>query len=204
MENKKKLYRRWVEYNVITDQKILNAFLEVPRENFVLDIYQDETYGDYPLPIGSDQTISQPTTVMMMLELLELEEGQKVLEIGAGSGYNASLLATIAEEVYTVERIPKLFHFAQENLKKTSIHNATVILGDGKQGYSEEAPYDRIIIAAAASEIPEPLLDQLKIGGILVLPLGPTMSCEMIKIRKISDDGFEKTSHGLYSFVPLV
>jgi len=204
MSSKKRLYQYWVDHQIITDQRLLEAFIKIPRENFVREEHLIDTYGDHPLPIGKDQTISQPSTVMMMLQWLELEEGHRVLEIGAGSGYNAALIAQIVAKVFTVERIPHLEQFAKENLKKTDIDNVQVILGDGKQGYPQAAPYDRIIVTAATSQVPQSLLEQLKEGGILLLPLGPTLGCEMTKICKVSQQKYSESYHGLFSFVPLV
>ena len=189
---------------MITSDQVLKAFLTVPRELFVDHSYRDQSYADHPLPIGYEQTISQPTTVMLMLQLLELLPGQRVLEIGAGSGYNAALLAELSGVVVTVERHKQLVKIAQENLKLAGYEDVIVVNGDGKQGYASEGPYDRIMVTAAAHQVPQKLKDQLSIGGLLVAPIGATYGCEMLTLKKISDENFQTSGHGLFSFVPMV
>ena len=201
---KQQLYEFWKKHQIITDQPLLSAFLTIPRENFIRPGNQNEAYADHPLPIGDGQTISQPTTVMLMLQLLEIAPHQKILEIGAGSGYNAALMAHLAQEVYTMETLPMLAAFAEMNLKRMQLSNVRVIVGDGKQGYPPASPYDRIMVTAAASTIPDTLLKQLNHQGILVIPVGPPYRCEMTKILKTSDGKYNLTRHGLFSFVPLV
>ncbi|MGK5092390.1 protein-L-isoaspartate(D-aspartate) O-methyltransferase [Deltaproteobacteria bacterium TL4] len=204
MDQKRQLHDFWRKHNVVQQEALLSAFLKIPREDYIPEKLRNEAYADHPLPIGQGQTISQPTTVMMMLELLKIESSQKVLEIGAGSGYNAALMSCLAAEVYSVETIPNLVEFAKENLSRTKIGKVTVIWGDGKQGYPPQAPYDRIIVTAAAEKVPNALCEQLKIGGYLVLPVGEPYRCEMTKIYKIDKERFKTTHHGLFSFVPLV
>ena len=203
-QQKQHLYRYWTNSRLITSDSVLKAFLAVPRELFVDPSYRDQSYADHPLPIGCEQTISQPTTVMLMLQLLELLPGQRVLEIGAGSGYNAALLAELSGVVVTVERHKQLVKIAQENLKQAGYEDVIVVYGDGKQGYALEGPYDRIMVTAAAHQVPQKLKDQLSIGGLLVAPIGATYRCEMLTFRKISSDNFQTSDHGLFSFVPLV
>ena len=203
-QQKQHLYRYWKNSRLITSDQVLKAFLTVPRELFVDHSYRDQSYADHPLPIGCEQTISQPTTVMLMLQLLELLPGQRVLEIGAGSGYNAALLAELSGLVFTVERHKQLVKIAQENLKQAGYENIIVVNGDGKQGYASEGPYDRIMVTAAAHQVPQKLKDQLSIGGLLVAPIGATYRCEMLTVRKISSDNFQNSDHGLFSFLPLV
>ena len=203
-QQKQHLFRYWKNSRMITSDPMLKAFLAVPRELFVDHSYRHQSYADHPLPIGSEQTISQPTTVMLMLQLLELLPGQRVLEIGAGSGYNAALLAELSGLVVTVERHKQLVKIAQENLKKAGYEDIIVVNGDGKQGYASEGPYDRIMVTAAAHQVPQKLKDQLSIGGLLVAPIGATYGCEMKTFKKISLDNFQTSSHGLFSFVPLV
>ena len=203
-QQKQHLYRYWKNSRLITSDTVLKAFLAVPRELFVDPSYRDQSYADHPLPIGCEQTISQPTTVMLMLQLLELLPGQRVLEIGAGSGYNAALLAELSGVVVTVERHKQLVKIAQDNLKQAGYEDVIVVNGDGKQGYASEGPYDRIMVTAAAHQVPQKLKDQLSIGGLLVAPIGATYGCEMKTYKKISSVNFQISKHGLFSFVPLV
>ena len=189
---------------MITSDSVLKAFLAVPRELFVDPSYHDQSYADHPLPIGCEQTISQPTTVMLMLQLLELLPGKRVLEIGSGSGYNAALLAELSGVVVTVERHKQLVKIAQDNLKQAGYEDVIVVNGDGKQGYASEGPYDRIMVTAAAHQVPQKLKDQLSVGGLLVAPVGATYGCEMLTLKKISSENFQTSSQGLFSFVPLV
>ena len=183
-------------------KKVITAFKQVPRQEFVLPEWKKEAYEDTALPIMAGQTISQPSTVVLMIDALEVSKGMKVLEIGAGSGYNAAILSKIAGKVYSIERIKELAKFARQNLKKTGIKNVTVINADGKKGYAKEAPYDRIIVTAAAEKIPETLLKQLKDGGILLMPVGPEYGQELIRARRKGKDYlYEKL--GGYIFVPL-
>ena len=203
-QQKQRLYSYWKNSRMITSDPVLKAFLSVPRELFVEDSYREESYADHPLPIGCEQTISQPTTVMLMLQLLEVFPGQRVLEIGAGSGYNAALLAELSGVVVTVERHKQLVKIAQKNLKQAGYEDIIVVNGDGKQGYASEGPYDRIMVTAAAHQVPQKLKDQLSIGGLLVAPIGATYGCEMKTFKKISSVNFQISGHGLFSFVPLV
>ena len=189
---------------MITSDPVLKAFLAVPRELFVDTSYRHQSYADHPLPIGCEQTISQPTTVMLMLQLLEVLPDQRVLEIGTGSGYNAALLAELTGEVVTVERHLQLVKSARENLKQAGYKEVIVVNGDGKEGYISQAPYDRIMVTAAAHKVPQQLKDQLSIGGLLVAPIGATYGCEMLTLKKISSENFQTSNHGLFSFVPLV
>ena len=203
-EQKQALYRYWKRNRLITEGSVLEAFISVPRELFVQPSLLDQAYADHPLPIGVGQTISQPTTVMLMLQLLEIELGNSILEIGTGSGYNAALLAYFGGRVVTVERHEKLAKLARDNLSKAGLKNVWVIVTDGKKGYRELAPYDRIIVTAASIKLPQHLKEQLAIGGILVAPVGATHGCEMLRIEKTAEGKFETSSHGLFSFVPLV
>ena len=203
-KQKQHLFSYWKNSRLITSDPVLKAFLAVPRELFVDHSYRDQSYADHPLPIGCEQTISQPTTVMLLLQLLELLPGQRVLEIGAGSGYNAALLAELSGLVFTVERHKQLVKIAKGNLKQAGYEDVIVVNGDGKQGYASEGPYDRIMVTAAAHQVPQKLKDQLSIGGLLVAPIGATYRCEMLTVRKISSDNFQTSDHGLFSFVPLV
>lgn len=203
-QEKQQLHDRWVAGSEIHSRRILETFLEVPREHFVPLAMQAESYVDYPLPIGAGQTISQPTTVMLMLDLLNPQSGDCVLEIGAGSGYNAALLACLAKEVITVERHDELAKQAETSLQRAGVRNVRVLCGDGKQGDPEHAPFDRIIITAAAHVVPQPLLAQLASGGTLVAPVGETHGCWMTRICKNPQGALEQSRHGRFSFVPLI
>lgn len=192
----------WRNSKLIRDERVLQAFSVIPRERFIQKEYLRESYFDHPLPIPEEQTISQPTTVMIMTEALEVKKGDKVLEVGTGSGYQAAILSKLVGEeefVYTTEIRPKLVKFAKQNLKKTGIKNVKVIEHDGSQGLKKYAPYDAIIVTAGAPSTPQPLLEQLKKGGILIIPVGQIFSQEMLKIRK----GGKTTSLGFFRFVEL-
>jgi len=200
------LIKYWKSEQIITDKKVLKAFKEVPRELFIKDDFKEQAYGDHPLPIGHQQTISQPTTVMLMTQALELKEGLKVLEVGAGSGYQAAIIAKVIgnkSKVITTEIIPELVEFSKNNLKKAGINNVKVIEYDGSQGYKKEAPYDRCIITAACPRIPPPIIEHLKVGGIIVAPVGSlAYGQEMIRLKK-TKDRTKTESLGSFVFVPL-
>lgn len=190
----------------ILEERVLEAMLRVPRHKFVPKYAQSEAYVDMPLDIGHGQTISAPHMVAIMCELLELSEGHKVLEVGAGSGYNAAVMGELigkSGHVYTVERLEPLVQLAKENLKRTGYNNVTVLLEDGSRGYSEHAPYDRIAVTCAAPDIPEPLLEQLKPGGIMVIPVGNYFQ-ELIRVKKDSEGNIHKERKGGVIFVPLI
>lgn len=198
---KEHLIDRWKrEYNF--SKELLKAFDSVPREKFILPQFLDDAYGDYPLPINYEQTISQPTTVMMMIDWMELKKTDKVLEVGAGSGYCAAIMSKLCKKVITTEMVPQLADFAKKNLEKAGIENAEVVEWDGSQGYEKQAPYDRIMVTAGCPSIPKPLIDQLKDSGILIAPVESFLSQVMVRIRK--DKGkLEKEKLGAFSFVPL-
>lgn len=202
---KQKLIEHWQRSGIITDKRVIKAFEEVKREQFIHDSFLDQAYSDYPLPIGHNQTISQPTTIMIMTQALELKKGQKVLEIGSGSGYQAALIAKIVGEngrVITTERIAGLAEFAKANLKKAGIKNVKVINCDGSKGYEKEAPYDRCIITAACPKIPEPIIHQLKENAIVLAPVGSLYSQKMVKGVK-KKGKIVTHSLGDFVFVPL-
>jgi protein-L-isoaspartate(D-aspartate) O-methyltransferase len=190
----------------IPDEKVLRAMLRVPRHRFVQKHDQREAYIDRPLEIGYGQTISAPHMVAIMCEVLELSKGHKVLEIGAGSGYNAAVMAELVGKtghIYTVERIEPLANFARKNLKETGYDNVTVLLEDGSLGYPRYAPYDRIAVTCAAPNIPETLLKQLKPGGIMVIPVG-SYSQELIRVEKDSKGNISREKKGEVIFVPMI
>ena len=205
MPSKEQLMEHWASSGIIKDKKVIGAFKKVPRELFVAEDRTEEAYGDYPLSIGKGQTISQPTTVMIMTQALELKEGNKVLEVGSGSGYQAAVIANIVGDngkVMSTEIVDELVESAKINIKKLKLKNVKIIKHDGSKGYAKEAPYDKIIITAACPKIPSPLIRQLKEGGIIVAPVGDMNEQEMIKGRKINGKLIEENL-GDFMFVPL-
>lgn len=189
---------------VLKSPHVILAFGKVSREDFVLPEYKKRAYDDMPLPIMSGQTISQPSTVAIMTELLDVRDGNKVFEVGTGSGYQAAILSEIVGEsgnVITTEIVPEVFEFGKKNLEK--YRNVEAILLDGSKGYEKGAPYDRIIITAAAPEIPEILKKQLKVGGKLVAPVGAGFMQEMTLIELVSEKEYKITYHGNFMFVPM-
>ena len=187
----------------ITDERVLSAMESVPRHFFVPLLYQSEAYADHPIPIGYDQTISQPYIVAVMTALLLLNPSDHVLEIGTGSGYQAAVLAKIVEKVISIERIDMVAEIARSNLEKTGICNVSVLIRDGTRGYPESAPYDAILVTAAAPRIPDHLKDQLAIGGRLVAPVGDRGVQELIRLTRM-ESGFTTDHHGMVRFVPLI
>lgn len=187
----------------IRDDRVLAAMMRVPRHLFVPGLAQRNAYDDMALPIGNGQTISQPYMVAIMTELLELTGREKILEIGTGSGYQAAILSQLCMDVYTIERIPSLAQQASETLRSLSYDNVHVKSGDGTLGWPEEAPFDGIIITAAAPEVPEPLLGQLGENGILVIPVGSRHSQQLLRIRK-TEKGLSEEYHTPCVFVPLI
>ncbi|MEO1940555.1 MAG: protein-L-isoaspartate(D-aspartate) O-methyltransferase [Candidatus Thioglobus sp.] len=200
--NKATLFKKLQKDKLIKDHKVLKAFQAISREMFVLKDSIDQAYYDGPLRIGYEQTISQPTTVLMMVEALELKKTDKVLEVGSGSGYAAAILSQLSHQVYSVEIVPELVVFTKKNLTKAKIKNVEVIQWDGGLGYDKQAPYDKIIVSAACDKIPEALIDQLVEGGILIAPVGATYPQQMIKGVK-HNKKLEKVYMGDYAFVPL-
>ncbi len=185
----------------ITDPGVLRAMETVPRHEFVPEDQRDEAYEDYPLPIGWDQTISQPLVVATMTELLTLEPDFKVLEIGTGSGYQAAILAELVKDVYTIEIVGPLGQRAATVLRSLGYDNVHTRIGDGYDGWPEHAPFDAILLTAAPPRIPEPLLDQLVVGGRLVLPLGDFMQ-DLIVLTK-TEDGYRRRTVSPVRFVPM-
>ena len=162
-----------IEARGVDDQAVLNAMRSVPRHEFVPDLYKDQSYADHPLPIGHGQTISQPYIVALMTAVLEIEPGDRVLEIGTGSGYQAAVIADLNVDVYTVEIIPELATSAKERIEGIGYTNVRVLNADGYFGWEEFAPYDAIIVTAAPDHLPQALINQLSEGGRLVIPIGP-------------------------------
>ena len=188
----------------IRDPRVLDAMGEVPRHLFVPEALQSRAYGDHALPIAANQTISQPYIVARMTELVEADRDSRVLEIGAGSGYQTAVLARVAGQVYAIERIAELAREAQARIRRLGIYNATVKCFDGTLGWSAHAPYDAILVAAGGPEVPDPLLAQLKIGGRLVIPVGESRAAQRL-VRVIrTEDGYQHEEHGPCAFVPLI
>ena len=192
-----------IEARGVRNPRVLEAMRTVPRHLFVPETYREAAYNDSPLPIGHGQTISQPYIVAVMTELLELDAGDKVLEIGGGSGYQAAILATLAKEVVTIERIPEVARTARENLRAAGISNVEVVVADGTEGYAQSAPYNAIIVTAATPDIPKPLIEQLADGGRLVAPTGGRDLQTLVKLVK-SGETITRSSHGGVVFVPLL
>ncbi|WP_094227494.1 protein-L-isoaspartate O-methyltransferase [Methanolobus psychrotolerans] len=187
-------------------ERTLKAMKKVQRHLFVPSIHTSRAYVDSPLPIGHAQTISAPHMVAIMCDLLDLQDGQRILEIGTGSGYNAAVMAEIIGKkghIYSIERLEPLANFARRNLEKTGYSNVEVILADGSGGYPEHGPYDRICVTASAPETPKPLLEQLKPGGIMILPEGEAFQ-NLFIVRKSMSGEITKENRGGVIFVPLV
>jgi protein-L-isoaspartate(D-aspartate) O-methyltransferase len=168
----------------IKDERLLAAMRKIPRHLFVPEALRSRAYGDHPLPIGEGQTISQPYVIALMVEALELQGTEKILEIGTGSGYQTAILAELAEKVYSIERIKFLALKARELIEKLGYINILIRIADGSYGWREEGPFDRIIVSAASPSIPDPLLGQLKDGGIMIVPLGNENSQTLVKVKK--------------------
>ncbi|MBI5286360.1 MAG: protein-L-isoaspartate(D-aspartate) O-methyltransferase [Deltaproteobacteria bacterium] len=187
----------------IKDKRVLDAMRTVPRHLFVEEALQDQAYNDYPLPIGERQTISQPYMVALMTEALELKGNEKVLEVGTGSGYQAAILSLLAEKIYSIERISSLAARARKVLDSLFCSNVVIKIGDGTLGWKEEAPFDGIIVTAATPSVPESLLEQLAVGGRMVIPVGGIFSQILMKIIK-TKEGITRLDLGGCRFVKLV
>lgn len=194
-----------LERRGIRDVNVLDAMRAVPREEFVAREHRPHAYEDRPLAIGAGQTISQPYIVAYMIEALQLQGGETVLEIGGGSGYAAAVLASIASHVFTIERIPELAEIARTNLEAAGIRNVTVRCADGTQGWLEKAPFDAILVSAGAPEVPRPLLNQMRTGARMVIPIGnaPT-SQDLIRVIRTDPNTFEREWLTDVRFVPLI
>lgn len=188
----------------ITDPKVLEAMEAVPRHRFVPDAMKPNAYQDSPLPIGHDQTISQPYIVALMTQYLEVDSDDVVLEVGTGSGYQAAVLGEMAKAVYTIEIVAPLGRQSRALLEELGYKNVHVRIGDGYKGWEEHAPYDGIIVTAAPDHVPQPLLDQLKPGGRMVIPVGPQRSIqELVVITKDEDGGIHREIVEQVAFVPF-
>ena len=188
----------------IVDRQVLQAMERVDRKNFVNGVFSEKAYDDTPLPIACGQTISQPTVVGLMTQALKITPRDKVLEVGTGSGYQAAILSLLARRVYTVERHSLLVHNATKIFQKLNLNNITTLLADGGYGLEQQAPFDRIIVTAASEDPPASLLSQLKIGGIMIIPVGQSDNIQnLIKIVK-TEGGYEYQDLQSVRFVPLV
>ena len=187
----------------VVDQRVLAAMCKVPRHEFLPVILKDQAYGDHAIPIGDSQTISQPYIVALMTELLELEGHERVLEIGTGSGYQAAILAELCRKVYSVERVKGLADRARATLDRLGYQSVAIKVFDGTHGWKDMAPFDAIIVTAAAPEVPAPLVDQLKEGGRLVVPVGERFSQMLVKAVKTAH-GVTRQSSIPCMFVPLI
>lgn len=188
------------------DDRTADAMRKVLRGLFVPVAYQQHAYADYPLPIGQGQTISAPSIVAFMTRMLHAEPGMKVLEIGAGSGYQAAILAELVGPkgmVYTVERVPEMVELARDNIAKTKYDNVKLIYGDGTLGYPDAAPYDRIIVTCGAPQVPQPLIDQLKEGGRMLIPVGAMFWQDLMLVEKIEGKIMQQAILPVM-FVPLI
>nr|WP_315006111.1 protein-L-isoaspartate(D-aspartate) O-methyltransferase [uncultured Capnocytophaga sp.] len=191
------------EHYPISDEKVLQAIRTIPRHLFLDSIFEEKAYQDIAFPIGAGQTISRPHTVAFQTELLQVSEGQKVLEIGTGSGYQSAVLVALRVELYTIERQQELFKKTQLFLSRIGYIPKKMLLGDGYKGYPAQAPYDRILVTAGAPEVPKELLAQLKVGGRLVIPIGKGEQI-MTVFDRISPIEFSKQEYGTFGFVPML
>ena len=207
-EKRKYLVEKLYNQGYIKTEKVKEAMLKVPREEFMPLENSSYAYLDRPFPIGKGQTISAPHMVAIIAEKLELTDGMNILEIGTGFGYNAAVVAEIVGKkghIYTIERIPALVEKSKENLNKTGYcDRVTVIEGDGTVGYPDKAPYDRVYGTASAPKIPEPLKEQLKIGGKLIIPMGSDYYQELVSVMRISHDEYQTQNLGGVVFVPMI
>ena len=200
---RKRMLEDYVVARGIQDPLVLRAMEKVPRHLFVDEALRERAYGDYALPIGDKQTISQPYVIAQTTQALDLQGGEKILEIGTGSGYQTAILAQIVDHVYSLEKIPQLAWRARKVLDLLRCHNVAIRILDGTYGWKEEAPFDAILVSAVSNAIPEKLLDQVREGGRLVLPLEEGESQHLVRLLK-TEAGWEKEVLGPCRFVPLV
>lgn len=203
-ERRSEMVREQIEQRGIKEQKVLQAFLRVPRHLFVEERIRSRAYDDYPLPIGEEQTISQPYTVAFMTDALKLAGTERVLEIGSGSGYQTAILLEIVKEVYCLERIASLAAKAKNTLTKLGYSGFEIRVADGTTGWEERAPFDAIIVAAGSPKVPDSLMGQLAIGGRLVIPVGDRYSQTMTRVTRLSDVEYNQEDLGGFRFVGLI
>lgn len=192
-----------IEQRGIRDPRVLQAMRDVPRHIFISEHLRAQAYGDHALPIGSSQTISQPYIVARMTEILSVDSEHSVLEIGTGSGYQTAILANLARRVYSLERVSKLARQAIQRMRELELDNVKIQTFDGTVGWSEVGPFDRILVTAAAPKLPEPLLDQLRVGGRLLIPEGDREEQNLVIYRKLRQ-GSRRTVGESVAFVPLI
>ena len=188
----------------IKDEKVLSVIGKIPRHLYIDTLFEDDAYENKPFSIGRGQTISNPFTVAYQTELLEVKKGEKILEIGTGSGYQSSVLAELEAEVYTIERHLPLSNKAKNTFSDFGYHSIQAYYGDGFKGLPENAPFDKILITAAAPEIAKELLKQLKINGMMVIPFGEGEVQQMIRITRLDKNEFEKETFSNFTFVPML
>ena len=199
------MVERQLKRRGITEESILNAFRDVPREAFISDEYAHLAYGDHPLPIEAGQTISQPYIVALMIEAAAIDPGDNVLEVGAGSGYAAAVISRIAARVTGIERQHDLVEVARERLSRLGYDNVEIVEGDGTRGCRDHAPFDAILAAASGSHVPRPLVEQLAPNGRIVMPVGePGWVQELVKVTKQEDGILKQENLGGVRFVPLI
>jgi protein-L-isoaspartate(D-aspartate) O-methyltransferase len=198
------MVERQIERRGVSDRRVLDAMRAVPREHFVPADEAHAAYEDHPLPIGRGQTISQPYVVALMAEAAQIGPGDRVLEVGTGSGYGAAVLAQLAAQVWTIERHRPLAETARDVLERIGASNVHVLHADGTRGWPESSPYDAIVVTAAGAEVPDVLLEQLADGGRLVMPVGDDQGQELVRIRRTAANAFEWDDLGGVRFVPLL
>ncbi|MBI4428853.1 MAG: protein-L-isoaspartate(D-aspartate) O-methyltransferase [Ignavibacteriales bacterium] len=201
---RERMVREQISARGVSDTATLRAMRTVPRHNFVPLQRIGDAYGDFPLPIGEGQTISQPYIVALMTELIKPGRGQHVLEIGTGSGYQAAVLAEIVDSVFTIEIVPQLAQSAAARLKRLGYGNVLVRLGDGYLGWPEHAPFDAILVTAAAEHVPQPLVEQLKDGGVMVIPVGEVRSVQTLTLLRKRGGRIVTEEKLPVRFVPLI
>jgi len=197
------MVKNQIEARGVRDSRVLEAMKTVPRHEFVNESLIDQAYSDHPLPIGDQQTISQPYIVALMTEALQVDKDDRVLEIGTGSGYQAAILAQLAYRVYTIERNRNLYEMGRRILEKLGYYNVVCRYGDGTLGWKEESPFDAILVTAGAPDIPKPLVDQLGMGGRMVIPVGSSSSQQLVKLYR-DEKGLHQTELGGCRFVKLI
>jgi len=188
----------------IDDERILDAIMAIPRHQFLDKAFADWAYKDVPFPIGHEQTISQPFTVAFQTKLLEVKPKDKILEIGTGSGYQACVLVEMGAKVYTIERVEALFHKTNKLLQELGYGMIRTFLKDGFEGLPRFAPFDKILVTCGATDIPQTLKDQVRIGGYMVIPVGSGEAQEMIRLTRLSETEFQKETFGMFRFVPFL